>query len=110
VTLDHEDVEAIARRLAELVGPGPPERMLDARELADRLGVQRGWVYSHSAMLGGVRLGNGPRAPLRFDLERARAAARRVPGTDGRPSAEAPRPPRRRLAAGVTLIEGRSGR
>jgi hypothetical protein len=109
MTLDHEDVAAIARRLAELVGPAP-DRMLDARELAERLGVRRGWVYSHAAMLGAVRLGSGPRAPLRFDLERARAAATRVPGTDGRPSARAPRPARRRLAAGVKLIEGRSGR
>jgi hypothetical protein len=109
VTLDHEDVEAIALRLAELVGPAP-DRMLDARELAERLGVRRAWVYSHAAMLGAVRLGNGPRAPLRFDLERARASAPRVPGADGRPSAKAPRPPSRRLAAGVMLIEGRSGR
>ena len=109
MTLDGDDVEAIARRVAALIAPAP-RRLVDAAELAEHLGVKRGWVYAHAAILGGVRLGSGPRAPLRFDVE----VARRVVTGIGQP-AEPSRPelrsrPRRRPAAGVQLIEGRSGR
>lgn len=112
MTLDGEDVEAIARRVAELVAPAPTQ-LLDARALAARLGVTRGWVYVHASTLGAVRLGTGPRAPLRFDLELARRAATIASTSDGQPDRQAARPsrPRRRpVAPGVKLIEGRSGR
>ena len=112
MTLDEEDVDAIARRVVELVAP-PPPRLLDARELAERLGVTRGWVYAHAPTLGAVRLGTGPRAPLRFDLELARRAARPLAASTGRPKRDAATPKRaraRRVAPGVQLIEGRSGR
>ena len=71
--LDPDDVEAIARRVAELLGAGPqaPVRYVDAAHLARALGVERAWVYAHAARLGGVRLG-GPRGRLRFDLEAVR--------------------------------------
>ena len=71
--LDPDDVEAIARRVAELLGAGPqaPVRYVDAAYLARALGVERAWVYAHATQLGGVRLG-GPRGRLRFDLERVR--------------------------------------
>ena len=59
MTLDGDDVEAIARRVAALIAPSP-RRLVDAAELAEHLGVKRGWVYAHAAVLGGVRLGGGP--------------------------------------------------
>src|SRR4051812_25126876 len=108
MTLDGEDVEAIARRVAELVAPAPA-RLLDAQQLAERLGVKRSWVYAHAATLGAVRLGSGPRAPLRFDPELARRAATRAAPTDGRPDTQpVRRAPLRQsdVAAGVTLIKG----
>jgi len=109
MTLDGDDVEAIARRVAALIAPAQ-RRLVDAAELAEHLGVKRGWVYAHAAVLGGVRLGSGPRAPLRFDIE----VARRVVTGDGQPVGrsrrEPPSRPRRRAAAGVQLIEGRSVR
>ena len=74
-----ELVEAVAQRTAELVLERLGERSaapehVDAAELARVLGVARSWVYAHSAELGAVRLGDGPRSRLRFDVETARAA------------------------------------
>ncbi len=42
-------------------------QLVDAAEVARRLGVERSWVYAHADEIGGIRLGNGPRARLRFD-------------------------------------------
>ena len=42
--------------------------LLDAREVARRLGVNVGWVYEHGADLGALRLpGSSSRPRLRFD-------------------------------------------
>lgn len=43
------------------------DRLLTAAEVAQRFGVNRGWIYAHASELGVVRLGAGLRAPLRFD-------------------------------------------
>jgi hypothetical protein len=37
--------------------------------VADYLDVSAGWVYEHAEELGVRRLGSGPKARLRFDLE-----------------------------------------
>jgi hypothetical protein len=82
VKLDSQTVDAIARRVVELLrererGAG---ELIDAAELARRLGVDRSWVYTHAIELGAVRLGDGPRPRLRFDprlaLARFRAGVR----------------------------------
>jgi hypothetical protein len=88
VKLDPDDVEAIARRVAELLGTPPAGalRYVDAAGLARALGVDREWIYAHAAELGALRLG-GPRGRLRFDLEHVR----RTLADDG-PTAGAPRP------------------
>jgi hypothetical protein len=94
--LDPRDVEAIARRVAELVGtarpPSPPAvRYVDAAEVARALGVKRDWVYAHARELGAIRLG-GTQGRLRFDL---REVTRTL--ADRRGEAPAPRsPPGRR--------------
>ncbi|HEX8745123.1 MAG TPA: hypothetical protein VF712_18505 [Thermoleophilaceae bacterium] len=95
--LEPDDVEAIARRVAELLGATPqaPVRYLDAAQLARALGVERAWVYAHAAQLGALRLG-GPRGRLRFDLERVREAL--APGggpAECERARTAPRRPRR---------------
>ena len=71
--LDADDVEAIAVRVAELLGTAPAgtPRYVDAADLARALGVDRDWVYAHAAELGAIRLG-GPRGRLRFDLHNVR--------------------------------------
>jgi hypothetical protein len=74
------DVEAIAeataRKVVEIVSPpaGTTYALLSARELARELGVSLDYVYSHAGELGGMRLGSGRRARIRFDLDRARRA------------------------------------
>jgi site-specific DNA-methyltransferase (adenine-specific) len=44
------------------------KNLVDATEVAVYLGVHRSWVYENAARLGARRLGDGPRARLRFDL------------------------------------------
>jgi hypothetical protein len=70
--LDGDDVEAIARRVAQLLQGQAPD-YLDAAGIAARFGVGRAWVYAHKDKLGAVRLGSGPRARLRFDVRRVEA-------------------------------------
>ena len=76
--LTGEEVEDIRRQLAipdsEIEGEvkareekANEEALIDAAEVARRLGVSREYVYDHAAELGAERLGTGPRARLRFD-------------------------------------------
>ena len=109
--LEREDIEAIARRIDDLLR----ERRVDAdladvSALAARLGVTRSWVYAHSRELHAIRLGKGPRARLRFDVPTTLAAL-----ADEDPAVSAQRPARARsrkpaIPAGVELIHGRSAR
>ena len=107
MTLDEEDVEAIAVRVAQILSPqAPAVRLLSAAEVAAALGVSRAWVYEHATELGGVRLGEegrGQRRPLRFDVQRvlsilAGPAELRMGGS--RPAARS-----RRSTASVDLID-----
>lgn len=67
-------VERIANRVAQLLRTEVAEpRPLTAGQLARHLGVDRAWIYKHRHMLGGARLGDGPKAPWRFDLQTAKA-------------------------------------
>jgi hypothetical protein len=71
--LDRDDIERLARRVAELVAATslPAARYVDAAEVARALGVERDWVYAHARELGAVRLGGG-QGRLRFDLQEIR--------------------------------------
>ena len=94
--------EEIARRVAELLAERvrEPFRLLDSQTVAGMLGVSEDWVREHSAELGAIRIGDGPKGALRFDIARVRAALerRRV----GRPSERRRRPPApRRRSLGV---------
>jgi hypothetical protein len=81
----------------------PMSCLVDASTLAEALGVSRRFVYEHADELGAQRLGEGPKARLRFDVQAARAAMSRsagkrsltvVPSDDG----ASERSPRRRSA------------
>jgi hypothetical protein len=82
MTLDDEDIDAIAERAAMRVVQllGRPRvatgQLLDPRELAGTLKVSVDYVYAHAADLGAMRLGDGPKARLRFDLQTAQTAMR----------------------------------
>ena len=84
------DVEAIAEatatRLAEIVSATPGTfALVDARQLARDLGVSLDYVYAHATELGAMRLGSGPKARIRFDLDRARQAIEaRTSNSNGR--------------------------
>jgi hypothetical protein len=80
VTLDSDDIDAIAERAARRVvqllerqSPGVYE-LLEPKDLARALNVSLDYVYAHSADLGAMRLGYGPKARLRFDLRTAQRA------------------------------------
>jgi hypothetical protein len=104
VKLDRDDIEAIARRVAELVRPDRerPVRYLTVAELAAQFGVSTEWVYEHKAELGAIRLGDGPKARLRFDREHVTEVIRaRRYGALPRRSAARPRSASGRVLPGA---------
>ena len=80
VDLTPQAVEQVAQRVSQLLRHTEQQRepeLVSAGELAQHLRVQRPWIYKHRHLLGGQRIGDGPKAPWRFDLETAmRALAR----------------------------------
>jgi hypothetical protein len=82
MTLDGDDIDAIAERAAHRVvqlleRPGPGAyQLLDPKHLAIALNVSLDYVYAHATDLGALRLGDGPKARLRFDLQTAQRAMR----------------------------------
>jgi hypothetical protein len=99
IKLDPQAIEAIASRVVELLErrglSGDPE-LVDAAELARRLGIERSWVYTHAIELGAVKLGSGRKPRLRFDPQIASRLLRRV----GEAAAAGPRLPIRGERAG----------
>jgi hypothetical protein len=71
--------DEIARRVADLVvgRVREPFRLVDTQTLARMLAVSEEWVRAHAAELGAVRVGDGPKGALRFDLARVRAMLER---------------------------------
>lgn len=108
-------IEQIAQRVAQLLrerdhahSQPAPAALFDASQLATHLGVTRTWVYEHAHQLGAIRLGTGAKARLRFDLDTATTAIKRLherPPTDAT-AGEAPRRgrPRRRQQATIPLL------
>ena len=107
--LTQADVEAIAecvvQQMREVLRPQLWFGLADAAEVALRLRVHENWVYAHAQELGVIRLGQGEKARLRFDLERVAktlgiepaSARQRGPG----------RPRRYGLPQGVELLQAR---
>jgi len=102
--LTNEAIEQIAERVAALLraaettAPSAAE-LLDATELAGRLGVSRDWVYEHADELGVITLGDGPKPRLRFRLETAEQVLRSRTRTPASPPAPAHGGSRRRRPA-----------
>ncbi len=78
VALTPEAVEQIASRVAQLLAQreARPE-LITAGELARELRVERPWIYKHRHLLGGQRIGDGPKAQWRFELDTAKRALER---------------------------------
>jgi hypothetical protein len=122
IELSEESIEAIAQRLAEVLGerarPAPPAERIDAAEVARRYGVSRAWVYEHAGQLGAERAGFGPRPRLRFDPARVadaiaapatREECRRGTVTRAAQPPATRRPRRRPSTNGVELLPIRGG-
>jgi hypothetical protein len=69
-------LEAIARRVAELVVDvvREPFRLLDSHAVARMLSVSEEWVRDHAAELGAIRVGDGRKGVLRFEVAHVRTA------------------------------------
>lgn len=72
--LSDADVVAIADELERRLRPRSTLTLLTAKQLAAELGLKVDYVYAHQEELGAMALGDGPKARLRFDLDRARQA------------------------------------
>lgn len=91
-SLTPDDIEAIARRVAEVLADGLPARgYVDTATVAAHLSLSPDWVRAHAADLGAIRVGDPHRGPLRFDIARVRAYI-----DERRIEPPAPRRPRRR--------------
>jgi hypothetical protein len=97
-------------RLADLIAdrlcgvPSASDALVDAAELGRQLGLSRATIYARKAELGAVRVGNGSRARLRFDVERATEALRAAPTL---PPQQPPRPRKRRAAKRGHVFQSR---
>jgi hypothetical protein len=115
--LTPDAIEQIAQRVVQLLhhqplptdeDPSGSPDLIDAEQLARRLGVTRAWVYENAGKLGAIPLNDGPRPRLRFDLVTATQAfqARQRRNEPTAPP-ETPRPGptrRRRLPSTVPLL------
>lgn len=69
VTLTPAQLEELAELVAQrLIAARPVAALVGVREVAAHLGVDEGYVYEHASELGARRLGQGPKARLRFSL------------------------------------------
>jgi hypothetical protein len=100
--------DALATRLGGVAVPAAEEPLVTAARLAEMLGVSPAWVREHADELGAVRIGNGSRPRLRFDVGRATEAFTRSTTREcsrgsqdlERPGAERRTGRRRRVPAG----------
>jgi len=84
VDLTPQAIEQIATRVAQLLHraqhnqehtePREPVGMVTVAQLATYLKLSTAWVYEHADKLGAIRIGDGPKARIRFDLQVAKAA------------------------------------
>jgi helix-turn-helix protein len=101
---DTNDAELIARELVDVLRnvERPATRgLLTSEEAARLLRVDVEWVRDHRVALGAVKLGDGPKARLRFPRESIDAylAARKVGPAPSAEAASTSRPPASRRRA-----------
>jgi hypothetical protein len=74
-------VDLIAQRVLQLLGDrnGDEIQLLTVAQVARRFQVHPSWVYANARRLGALRLGTGPKAPLRFDPRRVALAVEDPP-------------------------------
>ena len=102
--------DMIAVRVVALIehrAYGAQVELATAAEVAQAFGVSTSWVYANKRRLGAIRLGEGPKARLRFELEQAKRAVR-AEHEQHRQKARSRRSPSDcRLPADVEMLQGR---
>jgi hypothetical protein len=73
---DPKLVDLIAQRVLQMLGDreGDEVQLLTVAQVARRFQVHPSCVYANARRLGALRLGTGPKAPLRFDPGRVALA------------------------------------
>lgn len=97
--------DRVADQLADREQPTPA--LVDAATLARELAVSRQLIYERADELGAVRIGNGSRPRLRFDVDRARAALQGERTPPEPPPPPTPRRRRARRATGTPVLRSR---
>jgi hypothetical protein len=123
VTLDREDVEAVAVRVVELLEEraaealvAPVSTLVSAKVVAARYGKSREWVYAHADELGARRVGSGSKPRPLFDLAEVDrrlsdcTAGRRSEGPGTAPVVALRRRARRSAGSDVELLPVRGAR
>lgn len=108
MTIDQAQLELLADMVAErLRGPRLDGRLVGVREVAAFLDVEESYVYEHAVELGARRLGDGPKARLRFSLREVdeRVSCLGSRGSKSLPAAPAKALRRRRVAGSGTNID-----
>jgi hypothetical protein len=95
--------------LKRIEAPSPTGTSLTAADVAERLGVDRKWIYGHAAELGARRLPSAKgQGRLRFDHETVEQAMRRLQSET--PAQPKPKPQKQTEAsANVELLPIRGG-
>jgi hypothetical protein len=96
--LDADDLDLLAERVTEKLCADGFGRYGDVRAVCSRFDVSVDYVYAHARELGAIRLGEGPKARLRFDL----ATVERRLRENARPARPA-RTPRRVVLANSAI-------
>jgi hypothetical protein len=96
--LSDDQLDQVADRLAVKLSSTrpPPKPLLTVEDVCATFQVSRAWVYENAGRLGGVKLGPGRRAPLRFDARRVAAALNPLSSADATDPSSAPAPKRAR--------------
>jgi len=109
--LSTKTIEVLADQVAERVAErlrqdGTVASMVSAAEVARRFGISRDYIYDHADELGAVRLGDGPRARLRFDSTKVAARLAKPASPPSSANRKTTRTPRRhpRPARRVPLL------
>ena len=89
--------DLLAVRLASVRTAARP--MLTVEDICRTFQVSRAWVYENAGRLGGVKLGPGHRAPLRFDPDQVVAALSPLTPSDESQLPEPPMIPRRKRSS-----------
>lgn len=100
---DHQ-LEVLADLIVDRLTVSAAGELIDAAELARRIGRGRDFVYEHSGQLGAVRLGNGERPRLFFRWPQVLDRLDGNPKRGRKTSTVAIRPRRKRPSQAIELL------